>query len=509
MSFYELIDKQFWETLETQSELDERLNTLSRLVNQGEQATNEELQGNETLRSFLNLDNICERFETLNVIEESSEDSSIDNNDPVDYSDSSSEEEEQNTNKRFFMEKGEGSQNKKDKDPKVEYPNVENLQSEDNRRTPFNNNKRKSPEQARYPVKPKFEVVSRTLGFLDIDCQDHEVRKKNIDAWASELSLIVQTNPDAYDNADAVILLAEHKALGNAKELIKGTYWNKDNPPMYMLNQIFDSLYSMFLGLDYTDAISKLLETNKQKENARIRLANLKLCNICSIDEFNCAYEEEFFKLNQNEYPKYISDYLLKIPVVGLAAKEKFDKTTGTLAYSIGHAEKLVREEITKICELSQQQKKLKKISKKCCNKIANKSTDIGCYTTKSYKKKKKKKFKKYVFSKRKRKKFRPGKYFQKKKFPTSGEGKKPCPKGKTNCRCWICNVEGHYANKCPNKQKYGEKVKILRKADLQDLEPIEDIFEESLDVYIAEIIEFDPDLSYQESSDESSEESD
>ncbi|XP_071723143.1 uncharacterized protein [Rutidosis leptorrhynchoides] len=51
---------------------------------------------------------------------------------------------------------------------------------------------------------------------------------------------------------------------------------------------------------------------------------------------------------------------------------------------------------------------------------------------------------------------------------------------------CWLCNEEGHYANKCPNKKKTEnkEKLKILNIAIENCLEPIEDSDSEIEEIY-------------------------
>ncbi|MFS7926912.1 putative transcription factor interactor and regulator CCHC(Zn) family [Helianthus anomalus] len=49
------------------------------------------------------------------------------------------------------------------------------------------------------------------------------------------------------------------------------------------------------------------------------------------------------------------------------------------------------------------------------------------------------------------KRKFSPRKYFSKEK-------PKVCPQRKKKRRCWICFKEGHYANECPNRQKFIKK---------------------------------------------------
>lgn len=33
--------------------------------------------------------------------------------------------------------------------------------------------------------------------------------------------------------------------------------------------------------------------------------------------------------------------------------------------------------------------------------------------------------------------------------------------KRRSNYRCWLCEVEGHYVNECPNKEKKNFKIFI------------------------------------------------
>ena len=64
--------------------------------------------------------------------------------------------------------------------------------------------------------------------------------------------------------------------------------------------------------------------------------------------------------------------------------------------------------------------------------------------------------------------------------------------KGKKNCRCWICNEEGHYANECPNRKKHDEKARMLETVYSLGFLPIEEPYEDIQEVYILEE-ELDP----------------
>ena len=93
---------------------------------------------------------------------------------------------------------------------------------------------------------------------------------------------------------------------------------------------------------------------------------------------------------------------------------------------------------------------------------------------------------KKYKFFKR-NKKYKPkykGRYFYKKNDNPNNKSKF-CPKGKKNCRCWICNEEGHYTNECPNRKNHHQKTIIFYQAQSIGLEPIEYEFSDLEECYI------------------------
>lgn len=261
----------------------------------------------------------------------------------------------------------------------------------------------------------------------------------------------------------------------------------------------------MFLGIDLT--ANKIQELDKITSNAKTMLTNMQLCNICFLDQFYGDYEKYLYSLSdQNDYKKYIQDYLLKIPFVGEKALDRFNtERSHSTEYSLGFAHKIVKEEISKVCNLTRKQKQLKSFSKKCCEKIVEQPCEYGCKTSsKSYKKKYKKYTTKYQFRK-KRKPFKPGKYVKKKSHKKfSNDKQKFCPKSKNNCRCWICN-EGHYANECPNRKKHDGKSQMLEQVYSLGYIPIEDPYEDTQEVYSIE--KLDPGSKESDSNESSSSE--
>jgi hypothetical protein len=336
-------------------------------------------------------------------------------------------------------------------------------------------------------------------------------RKGLIDKWSKEISLIIQTHSEAYDHRDKVILLMEHKTTGVVNNLIRTSAWDLYDDPIKAYEFMIDAIYTMFLGINLTS--NKILEMEKIASNARTMLTKMQLCDICFLDQFYGDYEKYYFQLNDTEVRiKYVSDYLLKIPLVGEKALERFNNESLEVErYSLGYAHRLVKEEISKICDLTKKQKQLKTFSKRCCEKVVEQPVDYGCSRTtrKSYKRKSYKKYtKKYRFI-RKKKSFKPGKYVKKKSFnKIPNEKQKFCPKGKKNCRCWICNEEGHYANECPNKKKHENKARMLEQVYSLGYVPIEEPYEDVQEIYILEA-ELDPGPEDSETNESTSSESD
>lgn len=153
---------------------------------------------------------------------------------------------------------------------------------------------------------------------------------------------------------------------------------------------------------------------------------------------------------------------------------------------SLSYATKIAKEEIDRICQDRYKQQKLKTISKDCCNILSDfKDFDIGrkTYTKKKYKDKKKYK----SFWKKKKRRFSPGKYLKKylKETPKKNTS---WPQGKKKCRCWICNEEGNYANECPNRKKYLDKVKELQTANNGGYEALEEEYDGIQHVFILHV---------------------
>lgn len=364
---------------------------------------------------------------------------------------------------------------------------------------------------------PQTQAQNNTFGIINLNIDCDKNRRKNIDRWLSEMSLLIQTDEKGFDTSDKVLLLADHKSSGILNKFIKNIQWTTQGlSPTRFLNVLHSAVYLNFLGIDVI--ATRDHEIKLVKDKAEENMTKMQLCDICFLDQFYCDYEKNFFELNTiEEYEKYIQLYLRKIPIVGEKSRLRFEQERSAASkMSLAFAQRIVKDEIKKICDLSKTQKKLKKFNKSCCpSLIETQRLEYGCSTT--YKKKKsylksrfKKEKKKKRFFKKDKKPFKPSRYARKPFKPSRDNKEKFCPKGKKNCRCWICSEQGHYANECPNKKDNPNQVFLLEEILSKGLVPIEDEYLGEHHVYeFIEILEPEPpDSTTDESSSSSSDSS-
>nr|KAJ0190255.1 hypothetical protein LSAT_V11C800404760 [Lactuca sativa] len=364
---------------------------------------------------------------------------------------------------------------------KFKYSDMEDDESESSYTATRRGNKKKY--EFKTPVHngiPNSGQGPNTINVLNIDCiQDLKLRERVVDKWVTEISLILQTNPDEFEKTKNVLLLLEHKTDGIVQKFLRNNNWNDELHGSDLFDNLINVIYTTFLGLDYIS--NKDFTINKKVDIARVSMTKLQLHDISLLDKYTCMYESYLYDIPQrSEYAQWISAYLMKILIIGETCTDRWKKeATGEIQQpSLSYATKIAKEEIDRICQDIYKQQKLKTISKDCCSILSDfKNFDIGKknYTKKMYKNKKKYK----SFWKKKRRKFSPGKYFKK---PSKETPKKTtsCPQGKKKCGCWICNEEGHYTNECPNRKKYPDKVMVLQTANNGGYEALEEEYDDT-----------------------------
>ncbi|CAH1418332.1 unnamed protein product [Lactuca virosa] len=299
---------------------------------------------------------------------------------------------------------------------KFEYSDMEDDEAESSYTATRRGNKKKYEfKMSVHNGIPDSSKGPNTINILNIDCiQDLKLRERVVEKWVTEISLILQTNPDEFEKAKNVLLLLEHKTDGIVQKFLRNNNWNEDLHGSDLFDNLINVIYTTFLCLDYIS--NKDFTINKKVDVARVSMTKLQLHDISLLDKYTCMYESYLYDIPQrSEYAQWISAYLMKIPIIGEICTERWKKeaTEEIQQTSLSYATKIAKEEIDRICQDRYKQQKLKTISKDCCSILSDfKNFDIGrkTYTKKKYKNKKKYK----SFWKKKRIKFSPGKYFKK-----------------------------------------------------------------------------------------------
>ncbi|ACL36981.1 putative capsid protein [Rudbeckia flower distortion virus] len=371
----------------------------------------------------------------------------------------------------------------------------------DRRRYPrghFNFSDLRFPRETNVPL--EFQPRSyknSTLSVLNIDCIVNKAQA--IDDWIAATDVMILTNEGLRNNIKNAWAFITHLVSGNITEYInrlneeqKKKLFEESKDGHDLLRLFRAALYAAFLGIDIKNNPEEA--QLKKEENAMWRLNNICISDLCLLDEFHCEFEKYFYQLSVDNQERYLQVYSDKIPgEVGFEHRRSWRERDPSILDTLGGRKRSLDEYIARECTRRLLFKQVKRTAKICCKpNNLNIPGNYGCYPTvpaknrnkKLFQKKKLKRFKKtnrnsYYKAKPafRRKFFRKRKTVVKPTTKTADNKAKYCPKGKPNCRCWLCKEEGHYANACPNKEKIDSKqVKLFETIYLlQGFEPIED----------------------------------
>nr|QPK39558.1 ORF IV protein [Strawberry vein banding virus] len=381
------------------------------------------------------------------------------------------------------------------------------------------------PNYTRYDI-PSEYIPNKKTGLtntksLDLDCASN--RRQLIEEWDNEMRLIIKTEKALTNDFDLILTLAKSKTVGNAKQLLESLHTDAfkqaSSTGEEFLTTLTNSFYTIFVGTNYLTQGTR--EKEKAVQEARNRLVKLQICNLCSLESFFSDYETNLLKLPIEEWPKYIEEYIRKIPFVGMEVLEEYSKQDNITKGSLGYAHNLIKAYMEKKCKSLKIKKEIRR--NMCCPKFSSPETQYGCKPF-SHKKAKKKKYKQYYKRKYRlrkpkrwtnsRRKYSGRKLFRRKRdqkeesSSTTEDKKKFCPQGETTCRCWICNEIGHFAKDCRNKSANHNKV--LEELKTLQLEPVFDTSRLEEEEMFWEIIsETDSESESESSSDESDDSTD
>nr|WCL16036.1 coat protein [Chrysanthemum yellow edge associated virus 1] len=400
------------------------------------------------------------------------------------------------------MEVGESSYSRKKREPpKHQQPPRgynENPQTEAQQQYMYRHGYFK--REARIIPEEKYTPITNP-DILNIDCVTQTIAKRMIEDWGNKLNLEIQLNEtlrtltgeDMYNyimhkTSGYVFLWLNNEKTG---QLVHPNWLANQNKPLaYIMNAISQE----FLGISI-EGWKTIESIQKEETEALYYLMNLRVCNMCYLNEYVCTFQSKYYLLQKDTQALYTDLIFQKLPpLVSLEIQQYYDAqlTQGLVTNTLGARIKAIHDWQTEQCN--------KKLIKKqaqitlCCNKAQNIPPQFGCYKPKKpYKYRYKKRFlqhKKYKKSFYKNKNyFRRRRDYNNKKYT---KNQKFCPTNKKDCKCWLCKEDGHYANECPKRRTKDiakPMIDMLNFATQEDLEPIEDSdFDTDEEVYLIDV---------------------
>lgn len=429
----------------------------------------------ETVQSNLEkIENLMKHLDVNEIVTEYESDLENEENPYSDEENPYKYENPYNVKTEFDEEEAETSNNKK---RNREERDSHYWQTYNERNPIYQNMKyRRIPEE----YKPKIDIAEEKTN-LNLDCVIDA--NATISRWFNKIGALLQLN-DKFKELDQISIFnyIMYRTEGNVHAYLQDlTETDKailiGSKAIETLEKITIQIYKQFTGYDKTDESVELL--NKKNWH---HLVNLSICDMCYLENYICEFEKIYYALTPQYQKQAIGMFFNKLPIeIAFEVESSFQTAVneGSLAYTLGGRKTAIRNWLKKQCT----QETIRKSNiKLCCKNITDPIGKYGCEKPRSSRKKR---FKKYPYKKRfrkssykrfnKYKKYNPKRYFRKRRF-----GKKKqqeyCPKGKKDCKCWICEEIGHYANECPQKSKKKEKTEVLKMAFDIGLEPIEEL---------------------------------
>nr|WCL16044.1 coat protein [Chrysanthemum yellow edge associated virus 2] len=359
-----------------------------------------------------------------------------------------------------------------------EYPQTEAQQQYMYRQGYFKREARIIPEEKYNPViNPEI---------LNIDCVNQTQAKTILENWSNKLNLEIQLNEQLRTLVgEEIYNYIMHKTSGHVFLFLNNQKTSQLANPNWLANQnkplayIVNAISSEFLGT-YVEGWKTAEQIQKEEYDALYYLMNLRVCNMCYLDQYTCTFQSKYYLLKADTQALHQDLIFQKLPpLVSIEAQKYFEEQlqNGLTTNTLGARIKSIKDWQTEQCnkKLIKQQAQITL----CCNKAQNIPPQFGCYKPKKlYKYKYKKRFirrRKYNNSYYKNNNFFRRRRDTNKKYT---KNQKYCPNKKKDCKCWLCKEDGHYANECP-KRKTKDVAKpiidMFNFATSENLEPIED----------------------------------
>ncbi|KAL2506789.1 CCHC-type domain-containing protein [Abeliophyllum distichum] len=434
-------------------------------------------------------------------------------------SDSSSEDEEEIiVHERFNTSRG----GIVFRDPKPEEPTPMEYETGPNR-NPVGGGKRPVGDRTPRPLptqeidpdfllhKPKKNPTD--IKFLDLDCVLSP--ETVIEDWYNNIMIAMIINKEIIRSGVNSWNFVIASTRGNVKAFLrtitdeaKNAIFNEtagDNPEF--IKRIVEQIYKQFTGQTYE--VYRKTRSIISEAEALTHLEKMSICDMCYFEEFTCEFSKYYYIAGVEHYKTNTEKFMRKLPypysdeVINLfnnaiswqeGSKDNLKvnlQIEGSLGLAITSARNLLAEKCKEAQLLKTSKVIVAKNSRLCCNNYLDRiPSQYGCMPEKKYRKTKRQKprTKKYKFKKYKqpykKKFFKRKKYFKKYSKSTSkikkgdkakDSVKKFCPQNKKNCRCWLCNESGHYANECPARLGNEDRVRLLTAFERKGFYLVED----------------------------------
>ncbi|AND65751.1 putative coat protein [Water chestnut soymovirus 1] len=341
-----------------------------------------------------------------------------------------------------------------------------------------------------YPYRLR-EGQLQNNALLNIDCTSNT--RNVIYEWINHYRLMVNLHDERIEKMtlDGFFLYLQYHSTGIVKNYLglrplggneESKKSIKGEDKLELLQTLLNNLLLEFCG------VTEDFSAQGERDVAKHILINMQLCDPCYLENFFCQVREYYYRLSQSEKQTMIDVIIQKLP------KGMRDHVTDSIkenneGLTLGMVELHAKDYRRALCDKANEQREVERVRLRCCNQLEDVAQKYGCRIHYPHRKKhfKHKEFRRKNFHKIKtyKKPWKPKykKYFKKRRM---SERQRNCPSKKKNCKCWLCQKEGHYANECPEKQLKRNQVKQLE--EIQDLgfDPIEDELSEG------ELMQFD-----------------
>ena len=385
-----------------------------------------------------------------------------------------------------------------------------------------------------YEYTPHLDNFGNSI--LNLDCAIDE--SKELDTWISTMSRnLMALNLNGYQTYTYLL----NSTTGTVRHFLIKRFGNlsanewESLASDAVLGKIGEIITAEFFG-----KIKRIpQDARNMAEEAMNHLIRIQICDLCEIDSYICEYKTYYYQLNDDQQKMFNKMFYSKLPtpinshmerIYQEAIRGLVDPPQPPMNHLSPHVDTLgrriryLKEEIARMCTERTKNVLMKPVTKACCDKNPRVPGNYGCDTVyrrkHKYRHKKHRKYRKHRhykprFTRTKGKYYRRSNNFKRRRYyrkkTVINTTNPTCPRGKTSCRCWICNEQGHYANECPNKQekKYKEQNKVLEQIFSLGYEPIEDSdISDKEEIYYIESDSDESSETTEESSQESSSES-